>query len=104
MDFSSFIVQKKRNAPQNGAVFQSKARLEYSVFSCFSDAELQNGFSRNLDGFTGSRVAALTCSAVNFNQLADTRNREAVCGTFVSELGEAFKSVFCLSFRNVSFA
>jgi hypothetical protein len=76
--------------------------LQYSVLGCLGDAELENRLRRNMDAFAGGRVASHAGGAVNFHELADSRNSKPICGACVRESGETFEGIFCLCFTDVS--
>lgn len=59
-----------------GFVISVSLELENSVFSGLQNAEFDNGFSRDLNGFASCRVSACSGIAVLFHEFAKARNGE----------------------------
>src|SRR5688572_13006593 len=93
--------QRRGSAPSDPRmVGLFRALCENGVLCLLGNAELEHALSGYLDRLTGSGVAAHACLAVHDDELADTRNGEAVPGFLVRERGELIEELPDLLLRH----
>src|SRR5208282_1240592 len=68
------------------------------VLGCLGDAEFDHPFCSNLDGLAGCRISTHASFAIHQNNLAQSRNREAVLGVFICQCDQSFQGLHGLFF------